>query len=375
MNEVRISKVRKKLKEAGLDGVFISSPVNCFYLTNFEKPSGDFRAIQLLITPSQIYILTNPLYEGSVRNWLPTPSARGRLANPHEIRIIVTSARRGLIENLRDLAGKNKIKALGFEAKDLRLTEYLKIKSSLKEVDLLAADDIFTDLRKIKDENEINSHSEAARITDLAFRQILKILKAGLTEKEVAAEIDYLLRKNGADGSAFETIVAGGPNSAIPHHKTGDRKIKSNEIVLLDFGARFGGYCSDMTRVVALGKVKKEVRDAYQEVLRSQETALAKIKPGMSGREADEVARRQLRGQKLAKYFIHNLGHNIGLNIHEPPSLGPRDPEKIEEGMVFSVEPGVYFNGKFGIRIEDTVVARKNGLELLTHSPKDLLEL
>lgn len=363
------------MAEKGLGAVLVSSPANCFYLTNFEKPRGDFRAIELLVTEDEIYLFTNPLYEGSVKNWLHGHSKRGPLVNPHKTKVFVSSARRSLLDDLQQMVTENKLKVLGFEENDLNLGEYYRLEKKVEGVKLVGADSLFQLLRQTKDQEEITAIKQACRITDLTFEQILKLVKPGLTESEIALEIDYHLRRNGAEESAFETIVASGPNNAIPHHKTGNRKLKPRDIVLLDFGARYQGYCSDMSRTVFLDQPTNEQQRAYQEVLEAQDKALKGIKPGLMGQQADQLARDSLKKSGFGKFFIHNLGHNLGLNIHEPPSLGPGSKERLAEGMVFSVEPGLYFPPHFGIRIEETVTIRNGQLEVLTHSDKNLLSL
>ncbi len=366
----RIRKTREEMKRGGLDGMLVSSPVNCFYLTGFEKPNGEFRAIEILVTPKYLFIITNPLYAEAVKNWSKnTPEkTRGEI----EIKISSHKTPAQLFSHICETYGS---KTLGFEGRDLKILEYLNLNKSLKNVELITADQIFSDLRAIKDNEELENIKTAARITDTVFSKILTIIKPGLTEKEVANEIDYMMRKNGADENAFETIVASGANSAVPHHKTSDKKLKDREIVLLDFGARFRGYCSDMSRMISLGKPNEKEIQAYQLVLKAQEEALDKIRVGMTGAEADRISRNFLKKAKHAKFFIHNLGHCLGLNIHESPGIGPAGFEKIEEGMVFSVEPGLYFVGKFGIRVEDIVAAINGKIENLTHSPKELIEL
>lgn len=370
MIEQRIEKLREKMKGSGLDGLLVSSPTNCFYLTMFEKPDGNFRVIQILLTEKLFFIITNPLYAEAVKNWSQKIPTKVR----QEIKIKV-SDNKTPTQIITEICDAHKIKTLGFEGNDLKILEYLRLNKSLKEVELTASDQVFMDLRKIKDGEELENIKTAARIADTAFSKILAFIKPGMSEKEIATEIDYIMRKNGADEPAFETIVASGSNSAIPHHKTSDKKLKSHEIVLLDFGARYKGYCSDMSRMISLGKPKEAEIKAYQLVLKAQEEALGKIRIGMTGAEADSISRNFLKKARHGKLFIHNLGHSLGLNIHESPNIGPAGFEKIEEGMVFSVEPGVYFTGKFGIRIEDIVAVVNGKIENLTHSPKELIEI
>ena len=358
------------MEENGLPGMLVSSPVNCFFLTGFEKPNGEFRAIEILLTPKLLFIITSPLYAEAVKNW--SKDVPEKIVREVKIRV---SDNKTPTQILSQICKTQAIKTLGFEGQDLKILEYLRLTKSLKGVELTASDKIFTDLRTIKDSGELENIKTAARIADTAFSKIITLIKPGMSEKEAATEIDYIMRKNGADESAFETIVAAGENSAVPHHKTSDRKLKNNEIVLLDFGARYKGYCSDMSRMVSLGKPKETEVQAYQLVLETQKEALEKIRVGMTGAAADNISRNFLKKAKHDKFFIHNLGHCLGLNIHESPGIGPAGFEKIEEGMVFSVEPGLYFPGKFGIRVEDIVAVINSKIENLTHSPKELIEL
>lgn len=361
----RAIRVQKQLAENGLGGLLVSSPVNCFYLTGFAKPNGDFRALQLLVTPQRTYLLTNPLYEGSVRQWLTSNSPKVGLAPSH----------RGLLENVATICRKEKIKTLGFEGEDLKLFEYLKLQKKLQGVELVLADSILGDRRQAKSEAEISLIKKAAAITDSTFSQILPIIRPGLSEKELAVEIDYRLNRNGADEAAYETIVAAGPHSAIPHHKTGNRKIGRRDILLLDFGARYHGYCADMTRVVFLGQPTTIQKKIYHFVLATQEVSLAKIKLGLRAAAAAQIAEDFFRRHRLEKHFLHSLGHGLGLQIHEPPRLASGSPDRLNVGHVFSVEPGLYFPGRFGVRIEDIVVLRKNGPENLTKTPKTITSL
>lgn len=369
MAKKRIQNLRKELKKLGLSGILISSPTNCFYLTEFQKPNGEFRAIQLLVTQNKIYIFTNSLYINAVEVWKSRHTE-----SPNKSIEILNLSEQPFNTLLKSVCTENSTENLGFEGNNITILEYLKINKALKEakVNLVVSDRILEDLRKIKDETEVERMERAAQITDTTFKQILSTIKPGITEKDLATEIDYKLRKNSADEPAFETIVASGPNSATPHHKTGSRKIESSDIVLIDFGARYNGYCSDMTRMVFIGKPTNEQREIYTKVLETQENSLESAKLGVTGNSLDYSARNILKKYKLQSYFTHNLGHSLGLEIHESPGIGPGNDEKLENNMIFTIEPGLYFPAKFGIRIEDTILLKDGLATRLTKTDKKL---
>ena len=254
-------------------------------------------------------------------------------------------------------------------------TQYEKLKSNgLEIVDSLPA---FTSAMSVKEDYELEYIKKACEITDEAFNSLLGQIKEGMTENEVAALLEYLMRKLGASGTSFDTIVAFGKNSSVPHHETGMRTLHYGDIILIDFGCKFGGYCSDCTRTFLFGDDKKhgDFKKAYESVLEAHNCAKENIIAGMTGKEADATARDCLKKYGLDKYFTHTLGHGIGINIHEFPSLSPKAEDKLINGMVFSDEPGIYFEGQFGIRIEDTVTLENDRIVSLTDSNKKLIIL
>ena len=252
---------------------------------------------------------------------------------------------------------------------------YKKITDSGKSVkDSLPA---FTRSMSVKQPYELENIKNACRITDKAFNALLGNVKEGMTENELAAELEYLMRKFGASGTSFDTIVAFGANSSVPHHETGETRLKFGDVVLIDFGCKYGGYCSDCTRTVLFGDNGKcaDFKKAYSHVLKAHMLVKDKLTDGMTGREADAVARGYLKSNGLAEYFTHSLGHGIGINIHEFPALSMKSDDILKNGMVFSDEPGVYFQGRFGIRIEDSVTLQSGAVESLTDSDKSLIIL
>lgn len=250
--------------------------------------------------------------------------------------------------------------------------EYLSISKQVKEiVDCTPA---FTEAMGVKDDGELAAIKKACEIADRAYVDMLGAFKEGMTENDAAAELEYRMRKFGASGPSFETIMAFGEGSSVPHHETGSRKLKFGDIILMDFGCKWGGYCSDCTRTFLFGDDRKheEFKKAYEKVLEAHMAAKAQICDGMTGQAADAVARDVLKGAGLDKYFTHSLGHGIGINIHEFPRLAPRSADVLRNGMVFSDEPGVYFEGNFGIRIEDSITLENGRVVSLTDSDKKL---
>lgn len=235
----------------------------------------------------------------------------------------------------------------------------------------------FTQAMAVKEDYEIESIKKACEITDKAFLELLGQIKEGMTENEVAAILEFLMRKGGASGTSFDTIVCFGENSSVPHHETGMRKLHFGDIILIDFGCKVDGYCSDCTRTFLFGDDKKhsDFKKAYYYVLEAHNLVKQQLKCGMTGKEADAIARNCLKKYGLDSFFTHSLGHGIGINIHEFPRLSPKSDEKLINGMVFSDEPGIYLAGKYGIRIEDTVMLDKGKVISLTDSDKKLIIL
>lgn len=230
-------------------------------------------------------------------------------------------------------------------------------------------------LRSVKDGNELALMAEAALTGCKLFEHILGLMRPGIAEVEVAAELEYQARKLGAEGMSFETIVAAGSRSAMPHGRATSAPLPRRGFVTMDFGIIHKGYCSDMTRTVFLGKPKPEERKVYEAVLEAQENAVHAVAPGASCAEVDEAARSVLRREGLAEFFTHSTGHGVGLEIHEPPRVGAGQTTRLEPGMVITIEPGIYLAGKFGIRIEDIVAVTGSGGQVLTPAPKALIEL
>lgn len=233
---------------------------------------------------------------------------------------------------------------------------------------------IFGDLR-VKRGDELKTIKRACEIAETALKNTICVIKKGVTELEVAARLEYEMKLLGASGSSFQTIVAFGKNAAVPHHETGETKLCDNEAVLIDFGARYNGYCSDMTRTFFYGRASEGFKKAYAATLNAHNSAINGVRAGLTGAEADKIARGALEESGFGEYFTHSLGHGVGVFIHEQPRLGKNGGVKLENGNVFSIEPGVYLDGEFGIRIEDTVYLKDGKVKSMMTFTKDLIEL
>jgi len=230
-------------------------------------------------------------------------------------------------------------------------------------------------LRSVKDADELRTMKQAADVASAAFVDVLRLIRPGILENEIAAELEYRMRRMGASGASFETIVASGTRSALPHARPTDKPIGKNELVVLDVGAILRGYCSDMTRTVYVGRAPQRVRKWYKAVLDAQAAAIQSLRPGVSAGDVDNAARRVLQGKRLARFFIHSTGHGLGLEVHEPPRLGRGEKTRLDAGNVVTIEPGVYVEDVGGIRIEDDAVVTEKGAQILTSAPKEFTEL
>ncbi|MGA2602319.1 MAG: M24 family metallopeptidase, partial [Bryobacteraceae bacterium] len=229
--------------------------------------------------------------------------------------------------------------------------------------------------RMVKTPEEIERIRRSVETNSNAFTEAIKTIKPGMTEAELAAEIEYRMRRGGAEKPSFDTIVASGARTALPHAQPGPQRFREHEVVLIDMGATRNGYCSDMTRMAFLGKPDPKTRKMYEAVLEAQLAAIDAVREGTTGGKVDRAARQMLKSKGLDKQFVHSTGHGLGLEIHEPPRLGKKDKTRLEAGMVITIEPGVYIEGSGGVRIEDTVLVTKNGCEVLTPTSKELMVL
>ena len=262
---------------------------------------------------------------------------------------------------------------IGFESAHWSLADYQVLSGQVPAERLVPLTGMVERLRYVKEPAEVERIARAVAITDRAWARLIPAIKEGVLERDLAAELDYLLRREGADGTSFSTIVASGPRGALPHGVASDRRIVRRDMVVFDFGAQYQGYAADMTRTVAVGQPGEEERAVYRIVAEAQSRALAAVRPGLTGREIDAVARGYIGENGYGDFFGHGLGHAVGLEIHEEPRLSPSGEEQLLPGMTVTVEPGIYLPGRFGVRIEDLVVVTETGCRNLTQSRKDLV--
>lgn len=274
----------------------------------------------------------------------------------------------------RDYIRAHGFEKVGFESGYMNVEQYQRLKEVLP-CQLMPAQNLLTGLRACKDEEELSAMRRAQEITDQAFREILNYIRPGMTEQQVAARLVYEMMSRGARKVSFDPIVAAGTNGSMPHAVPGETVIQPGMFVTMDFGCIWGGYCSDMTRTVAVGQPTEEMEKVYYTVLQAQKAGIAAARAGVTGREIDAAARQVIAQAGYGPYFTHSFGHSLGLEIHEMPVASPSHGEIMPAGAVVSAEPGIYLPGQFGVRIEDVLVLREDGCEDLTHSPKDLIVL
>ncbi|ASS98889.1 Xaa-Pro dipeptidase [Geobacillus thermocatenulatus] len=351
----KMERLRALLEEQHLDGLLVTNGYNRRYLTGFTGTAG-----AVLVSRQGAVLVTDFRYVEQA----------SRQAQGFE----VVQHSGPIIEEIANQVKRLGIKRLGFEQEHVTYAAYKSYEEAIR-AELVPTSWLVEKLRLIKSEAEIKILKEAAEIADAAFSHILSFIRPGVKEIEVANELEFFMRKQGASSSSFDTIVASGYRSALPHGVASEKTIERGELVTLDFGAYYKGYCSDMTRTVAVGDISAELRTIYDIVLEAQQRGMNGLKAGMTGKEADALTRDYIREKGYGDYFGHSTGHGIGLEIHEGPTLSFRSDVVLEPGMVVTVEPGIYIPGLGGVRIEDDTVINADGNEALTHSPKELIIL
>lgn len=352
MSSKRVAGLREKLEAKGLSAMLIGSPINRRYLTGFTGSAG-----YVLITKEQSYLLTDFRYMTQAPQ-----QATGFKVIEHGAKVMDT---------VKELLQSEGIASLGFEQDHVTYGVYSGYTEQLAPISLVPVSGLVEELRIIKDAEELKIMQRAADLADETFSHVLTLLQAGKTEREIDLEMEMFMRSRGATSSSFDTIVASGERSALPHGVASDRVIQGNEFVTFDFGALLDGYCSDLTRTVALGSPDPKLKEIYDIVLEAQLHALAHIKPGMTGREADALARDIITRYGYGEYFGHSTGHGLGMEVHESPRLSKVSDDILKPGMVVTVEPGIYLPGLGGVRIEDDIVITETGIQILTSSSKD----
>ncbi len=356
MGARRLERVRKQLEALGVDGLLITNPYNRRYLTGFTGSSG-----YVLVMPDKALLFTDFRYTSQAAEQAKAYEVVQHAINP--------------LESIAEALKAFGVRKLGFEKNHVTYAAHAGYAEQFAGVELVPTQNVVEALRSIKDEEELGYIRKAIEITELAFEKILEIMKPGISELDVSAELEYLMRKNGAPSSAYATIVASGLRGALPHGLASGKLLEAGEFVTLDFGASYEGYCSDLTRTVFLGTPTEKHKELYSIVLEANRATLAGLKPGMSGKEGDSIARDLIASHGYGPNFGHGLGHAFGLEIHEPVRLSQQSADILAPGMVITVEPGIYVPGLGGVRIEDDIVVTERGIEVLTKSNKELIVL
>ena len=354
-------KTTDKLFElSNVDAVLVISEKNRFYFTEFMSTFG---YLVLMRNNKNIFITDPRYYEMAL-----SLQADG-------VEVVQISSGIGATDTLVDIFNQYGIQTVGFEDTELTVSEHLSLKEKLKGTKLVPVGKEINFVRSFKTDTEIEYVKKAQSITDLAFSKILEVIKPGITEKEIAIELEYIMAKNGAEGLAFDTIVASGVNSSKPHAHPSDKVIELGDPVTMDFGARYHGYCSDMTRTVFVGEPSEELRKIYNVVLLAQKMGINNAYNGMTGKEFDSFCREVIKSNGYEDYFTHSTGHSLGIDIHETPNAGMRSTDTIFAKQFITCEPGIYIPGVGGVRIEDLLLIEQDSVIDLTTSDKNIIIL
>jgi len=338
-----------------VDGLLLTSRYSRHYGAEFDIAEG-----VAIVTKAGCRYFTDSRYIESAEN------------NIKGFQVLEMSRENPFTKLLNEAIADFGVHKLGFEENYLTVAEYNTYAQKLN-AELVPMNGKIHSFRAVKEDWELARMRKAQEITDQAFSEVLGRLKAGMTEKELQAELIYCLYKNGGEGLAFDPIVVSGPNTSLPHGVAGDRVICEGDFVTMDFGAMYGGYCADMTRTVAVGYATDEMKEVYNTVLQAQLAGIAATKAGVMGKEVDAAARKVITDAGYGKYFGHGYGHSLGMEVHESPNCNPSGETVMEENMLNSAEPGIYLPGKFGVRIEDVLIFKDGGNEDITQSPKNLI--
>lgn len=351
----RISKLLARFDELDLDAVLVSSAYNRRYLSGFTGSSG-----YLIITKTARYMLTDFRYIEQGKEQCIAYE-------------IIDYYKKGLLDTIEDILLKESISSIGFEDSKLTVKEFEQLITKFESIKWIEMNNMIEEIRMIKDDSEIELIAHAASIGDAAFSHIIDYIKPGMTEIEVAIELEYYMKKNGASKLSFDSIVASGKRSSLPHAMPTNKVIEHGDFVTLDFGCIYKGYCSDMTRTIVIGEASDKQKEIYALVLKAQLNACNHIKAGIIGKVGDGYARDIIDKAGYRINFGHGLGHGLGLEVHEKPRLSLLSEDLIKENMIMSIEPGIYIPGFGGVRIEDLVLITKDGIRNFCTSPKELI--
>ena len=349
-----MNKIRSVLKEKNLDGILLYKPENRRYTSGFTGSVG-----YALITETDAKFITDFRY------------IQQAAAQCEGFEIVEISGTKTVANILNDLH----IHQLGIEEDFMTYGQFTKFTAELEDAHMVPLEGAILKLRSVKMPGEIENIEKAAHIADKAFEHILGFIKPGLTESDIALELEFFMRKKGASKLSFDSIVASGKRSSLPHGVASDKIVELGDMITLDFGCVYKGYCSDMTRTVVLGKADNRQREIYDTVLEAQVTSLEAVRPGITGAELDTIARDIINDSGYGQYFGHGLGHGVGLEVHELPHVNARGNVPMEPGMVITIEPGIYIPDFGGVRIEDLVSVTDSGYKVLSKSTKEFIEL
>ena len=362
MSMQRLDALRKAMQKENLPAILVTSRENRYYLSGFSGSSGT-----LLVTADLAILVAGFIYQEQAA------------AQAVGWQIVPTSAQATQNATLAEIIAAHGITKLGFEHIHTTVAQMDAFQEAFatleQEVSLVPYKNIIETLRQVKDADELAIMSKAAMISDQAYLQALSFIRAGVSERDVAIEIDFTMKKLGAEGSAFETIVVSGKRSSMPHGKPTDKLLQPGDFVTMDFGAKYKGYCSDITRTVVIGKPSDEQRKVYQTVLQAHMRALNAAAPGIKGKELDAIARNTIVDAGYGRFFGHGLGHGVGLQVHEQPGAGQTSESEFVEGNVVTIEPGIYIPNWGGVRIEDSVLITADGRRSLHNTTKELISL
>ncbi|MCL2672697.1 MAG: Xaa-Pro peptidase family protein [Clostridiales bacterium] len=352
----RTARLREQMLAGGLDAVLVTSPPNIRYLSGFSSEDGT-----LLITRENAYLLTDFRY---------TIQAKDQTAGLFEV---IELLPRETVTKLQEKLQAEACKRLGFE--DAHMSVARRQGLDALGVEFISYSNELAKLRIVKSATEIQKLQEAQNIADAAFLELLQVIRPGMSEKRVVAELLYICGRMGSDGPSFDPIVGAGPNGAMPHAVPTERELAKGDLVVLDFGCIYAGYCSDMTRTISMGQPSDFQKEIYGIVLEAQIKAFSSLRPGITGKELDAVARGHIAAAGYEKNFGHGLGHGFGLQIHEAPTASINGTDHLLAGMSVTVEPGIYIEGQFGVRIEDCCVLTETGHRNLVTATKELIIL
>ena len=353
----RLDAIRARFESSEIDGILIGSDENRRYVSGFSGTAGN-----LIITAAAAVLATDFRYIEQAGQQAP------------EFRVLRVAG--GGSDWLTNLLQELEVRRLGFESQHMTVATHERLSKALAEAgngdgaSLVPTAGLVEELRSVKDEAEMELLARAIEISDRAFEEVSRTLRDGQTEREVAWMLERTMREMGADSVSFDTIVAAGPNAALPHHRADDTPLREGQPLIIDMGARYQGYCSDLSRTLCLGREDDTFREVYTTVLRAQQTAIEGVRSGMTAGEADGLARAVIEEAGYGEKFGHSLGHGVGLEIHERPGVGPNSPVVLEDGMPFTIEPGIYISGWGGVRIEDVVVLEQGRARVISHAPK-----